>query len=83
MHTGLTADCTHLDIDMDGYLNYLKEGSTIDVDSVKWNMEDINLKMTRPAFGGHLMATIICPRFPSLHVHGAPWCYEEGSFRSG
>ena len=49
MHTGLTADCTHLDIDMDGYLNYLKEGSTIDVDSVKWNMEDINLKMTRPA----------------------------------
>lgn len=45
------------------YLNYLKEGSTIDVDSVKWNMEDINLKMTRPAFGGHLMATIICPRF--------------------
>ena len=22
-----------------------------------------NLKMTRPAFGGHLMATIICPRF--------------------
>ena len=63
MHTGLTADCTHLDIDMDGYLKYLKEGSTIDVDSVKWNMEDINLKMTRPAFGGHLMATIICPRF--------------------
>ena len=26
-------------------------------------MEDRNLKMTRPAFGGHLMATIICPRF--------------------
>ena len=26
-------------------------------------MEDVNLKMTRPAFGGHLMATIICPRF--------------------
>ena len=23
----------------------------------------LNLKMTRPAFGGHLMATIICPRF--------------------
>ena len=22
-----------------------------------------DLKMTRPAFGGHLMATIICPRF--------------------
>ena len=63
LHTGLTADCTHLDIDMNGYLTYLKEGSTIDVDSVKWNMEDVHLKMTRPAFGGHLMATIICPRF--------------------
>ena len=37
LHTGLTADCTHLDVDVD--------------------------KMTRPAFGGHLMATIICPRF--------------------
>jgi electron transfer flavoprotein alpha subunit len=63
MHTGLTADCTHLDIDMTDYLTYLREGSTIDVDSVKWKMEDLNLKMTRPAFGGHLMATIICPRF--------------------
>ena len=27
------------------------------------DMEDRNLKMTRPAFGGHMMATIICPRF--------------------
>ena len=63
LHTGLTADCTHLDIDMNGYIQYLKEGSTMDVDSIKFNMEDTNLKMTRPAFGGHLMATIICPRF--------------------
>lgn len=37
LHTGLTADCTSLDID-----------------------EDRNLLMTRPAFGGNLMATIIC-----------------------
>ncbi|MCD7757877.1 MAG: electron transfer flavoprotein subunit alpha/FixB family protein, partial [Clostridiales bacterium] len=29
----------------------------------KFDYEDRNLKMTRPAFGGHLMATIICPRF--------------------
>ena len=63
LHTGLTADCTHLDIDMDKYVQYLRESSTIDVDSVKFKMEDTNLKMTRPAFGGHLMATIICPRF--------------------
>lgn len=63
LHTGLTADCTHLDIDMNKYVDFLRESSTIDVDSVKFKMEDLNLKMTRPAFGGHLMATIICPRF--------------------
>lgn len=39
VHTGLTADCTALDIDL----------------------ETENLLMTRPAFGGNLMATIVCP----------------------
>ena len=63
LHTGLTADCTHLDIDMDKYINYLDTSSTLDLSNMKFNMEDRNLKMTRPAFGGHLMATIICPRF--------------------
>ena len=38
LRTGLTADCTKLEIDESG-----------------------NLFMTRPAFGGNLMATIICP----------------------
>jgi len=38
VHTGLTADCTGLDI-----------------------MEDKNLLMTRPAFGGNIMAQITCP----------------------
>lgn len=61
--TGLTADCTHLDIDMDNYVEFLEKASTLDIASKKFNMEDVNLKMTRPAFGGHLMATIICPRF--------------------
>jgi len=37
--TGLTADCTKLDIDPD----------------------DKKLMQTRPAFGGNLMATIVCP----------------------
>lgn len=41
VHTGLTADCTKLEID---------QGSKL-------------LRMTRPAFGGNLMATIICPDF--------------------
>lgn len=38
LHTGLTADCTKLEMDEAG-----------------------NLFMTRPAFGGNLFATIICP----------------------
>ncbi len=38
--TGLTADCTKLEIDP----------------------EDKKIKQTRPAFGGNLMATIVCPK---------------------
>jgi electron transfer flavoprotein alpha subunit len=63
LHTGLCADCTHLDVDVPKYIDFLRGASTLDVDNIEWNMEDRNLKMTRPAFGGHLMATIICPRF--------------------
>ena len=40
VHTGLTADCTRLDVDK----------------------ENRRLMMTRPAFGGNLMATILCPK---------------------
>ncbi len=63
LHTGLTADCTHLDVDVAKYREFLKSTSTLDVDGMKWDETDRGLKMTRPAFGGHLMATIICPRF--------------------
>ena len=77
LHTGLCADCTHLDIDMPNYKGFLKEASTLPEErieklgTVMINREphpvDRDLKMTRPAFGGHLMATIICPRFrPSM-----------------
>lgn len=41
IYTGLTADCTSLDIED----------------------ETNNLLMTRPAFGGNILATIICPDF--------------------
>ncbi len=64
LHTGLTADCTHLDVDVEKYAAFLKEASTLPQEQLDaLNREDRNLKMTRPAFGGHLMATIICPRF--------------------
>lgn len=41
VHTGLTADCTKLEIDPESKL----------------------LLMTRPAFGGNIMATIVCKEF--------------------
>ncbi len=41
LYTGLTADCTGLDIDAETNL----------------------LRQTRPAFGGNIMATIICPNY--------------------
>ena len=73
LHTGLCADCTHLDIDMPNYKGFLKEVSTLPEERIeKLGTVMINrqphsverdLKMTRPAFGGHLMASIICPRF--------------------
>lgn len=49
IHTGLTADCTKLDIDV-----------------WKANDEDPGQKllfMTRPAFGGNIMATILCKQY--------------------
>ena len=63
LHTGLTADCTHLDVDVEKYAAFLQEASTLpqaQIDAL--DRADRNLKMTRPAFGGHLMATIICPK---------------------
>lgn len=62
VHTGLTADCTHLDIDMNKYFEFLKATSTADTESIanKIGMDDKTLKMTRPAFGGNVMATIRC-----------------------
>lgn len=58
LHTGLTADCTVLEIDREKRL----------------------LQQTRPAFGGNLMATIVCPDHrpqmatvrPGVFVKGEP-----------
>ena len=80
LHTGLCADCTHLDIDVTKYTDFLRTASTLDVDGTKWNMEDQNLKMTRPAFGGHLMATIICPRFRPAMATVRPGVMKKNPF---
>ena len=62
LDTGLTADCTRLDVNMEEYLEYLEQNTTLDTQPLRSNMEDKGLKQTRPAFGGNIMATILCPR---------------------
>lgn len=62
LDTGLTADCTRLDVNTGNYINYLKKYTTLDTAGMDPNSEDKTLKQTRPAFGGNIMATIICPK---------------------
>ncbi|MDX9872451.1 MAG: electron transfer flavoprotein subunit alpha [Clostridia bacterium] len=62
LNTGLTADCTRLDVSIDSYIDYAKKNTTLDISTLDPASEDKGLKQTRPAFGGNLMATIITPR---------------------
>ncbi len=81
LHTGLCADCTHLDIDVPKYKEFLRSSSTLApnmIDNIK--EDDRNLKMTRPAFGGHLMATIICPRFRPAMATVRPGVMKKNEF---
>ena len=84
LHTGLCADCTHLDVDLNGYINFLRTGSSLDVDSMNFETKlfdvNTNLKMTRPAFGGHLMATIVCPRFRPAMATVRPGVMKKREF---
>ena len=56
LHTGLTADCTALDIDE----------------------ETGNVAWTRPAFGGNLMATILCPNHRPQIGTVRPGVFKKG-----
>ena len=90
LHTGLCADCTHLDVDMGIYKGFLKEASTLpeakiegmNTAMVLGEKHDVSrdLKMTRPAFGGHLMATIICPRFRPTMATVRPGVMKKAPF---
>ena len=90
LHTGLCADCTHLDVDMGIYKGFLKEASTLpeakiegmNTAMVLGQKHDVSrdLKMTRPAFGGHLMATIICPRFRPTMATVRPGVMKKAPF---
>lgn len=61
LDTGLTADCTRLDVNTANYIDYLEKYTTMDTKGMDRNDGNKNLKQTRPAFGGNLMATIVCP----------------------
>ena len=90
LHTGLCADCTHLDVDMGIYKDFLRASSTLPeakIDSmntakVLGKDHDVSrdLKMTRPAFGGHLMASIICPRFRPAMATVRPGVMKKAPF---
>ena len=60
-NTGLTADCTKLEIDP----------------------EDKKIKQTRPAFGGNLMATIICPDHRPQMSTVRPGVMEKAQYQEG
>lgn len=62
LNTGLTADCTRLDVKVSSYIKYAKENTTLDTSTLDPSDQDTGIKQTRPAFGGNLMATIICPK---------------------
>ncbi|MCI7680131.1 MAG: FAD-binding protein [Clostridiales bacterium] len=61
-NTGLTADCTRLDVKVSSYIDFAKKKTTLDTSTLDPNDPSTGIKQTRPAFGGNLMATIICPK---------------------
>ena len=90
LHTGLCADCTHLDVDMGIYRDFLRSASTLPEEKIAGlnsamvlgQKHDVSrdLKMTRPAFGGHLMASIICPRFRPAMATVRPGVMKKAPF---
>ena len=90
LHTGLCAACTHLDVDMGIYKDFLREPSPLPAEKIDGlntamvlgEKHDVSrdLKMTRPAFGGHLMASIICPRFRPAMATVRPGVMKKAPF---
>lgn len=64
VHTGLTADCTRLDVEVSKYQDYLRKATNLPEEKIAaLDPSDRFLKMTRPAFGGNVMATIVCRKY--------------------
>lgn len=80
LKTGLNADCTLLHIGKDDYIEYLKKESTMDISELEPKVFDGQLKMTMPAFGGHLMATIVCPDYRPQMATVRPGVMKKGEY---
>ena len=76
--------------DMGIYKDFLREASTLAPEKIDalntaivlGEKHDVSrdLKMTRPAFGGHLMASIICPRFRPAMATVRPGVMKKAPF---
>jgi electron transfer flavoprotein alpha subunit len=78
--TGLNADCTLLHIGTEQYREYLLANSTLKPEELEAACAYEGLKMTMPAFGGHMMATITCPDYRPQMATVRPGVMQVGEF---
>ncbi|MBO5917736.1 MAG: electron transfer flavoprotein subunit alpha/FixB family protein, partial [Oscillospiraceae bacterium] len=75
---------------MESYKDFLREASTLPEEKIAGlnsamvlgQKHDVSrdMKMTRPAFGGHLMASIICPRFRPAMATVRPGVMKKNAY---
>ena len=89
IHTGLTADCTRLDVDAAEYREFLRSSTSMALQPDKIEALDLSdrcLKCTLPAFGGNVMATVVCrtykPQMATVRPGAMPMP-ERDSSRKG
>lgn len=80
LRTGLNADCTLLHIGSVQYREYLNGNSTLKPEEIDAACAYEGLKMTMPAFGGHMMATITCPDYRPQMATVRPGVMQLGEF---
>jgi len=80
LKTGLNADCTLLHVGKQDYLDYLAKESSMDLSELDGKVQENQLKMTMPAFGGHLMATILCPDYRPQMATVRPGVMKMGEY---
>lgn len=83
LNTGLTADCTRLDIHTGHYMEYLETYTTASLTGLSADDGNKGLKQTRPAFGGNLMATIVTPNTRPQMATVRPGVMEKREKQTG